>query len=99
MVIANCFRKLKAGGCMVLHVQMTEDGWRTEQEWKDDRSLKGRVKMRFGLNCFARAEDEHLDIVESEGFRDIEIKPIAEMVTDEFDDVCRQHLLTARKSD
>ncbi len=96
-VIGNCFRKLKPGGRLLLHVQITEPGWRTEQEWRNDTSLGGRIKMRYGLNCFSRAEDEHLDIVECEGFEGIEITPITEMVADEFDDVCRQHLLTAVK--
>ncbi len=96
-VIGNCFRKLKPGGRLLLHVQITETGWHTEQEWRDDTSLRGRLKMKYGLHCFSRTEDEHIAIVESGGFEDVAIASIAEMVSDEFDDVCRQHLVTARK--
>lgn len=97
LVIGNCFRKLKPGGSLVLHIQITEPGWRTEQEWREDSSFRGLLKMRYGLNCFALAEDEHRDRVGDEGFEDVQIASIAEMVSDEFDDVCRQYLLTARK--
>ncbi len=96
-VIRNCYRKLKPGGRLWLHIQIIEAGWRTEQEWRDDKSLRGRLKMKYGLNCFSRTKDEHRDIVKREGFQDVAIASIADMVNDEFDDVCRQHLLTARK--
>ena len=97
-LLEDCWAKLKPGGRLELHVQLEGDGWRTEQEWNDDRTLRGRLKLRYGLHCFARPEREHIDLAAGIGFKEIEIVPIADLVSGHFDDICRQHLLTAKKS-
>ena len=96
-LLDDCLRKLKPGGRLALHVQVTGDGWRTEQEWRDDKTIRGKLKLRYGLHCFARPEDEHIETVSKAGFEEVTIAPIADMVSDRFDDICRQHLITARK--
>lgn len=97
-VIGVWQRKLKRGGKLLLHIQLVDDIWKTEDEWKTDRSIKGRVKFRYGLHCFGRTEETYRQAVESHGFGDINTMPIADLVpSSDFDDIGSQHLLIARK--
>lgn len=98
LVMANLSRKLKSGGKLILHIQLPEDGWRTEDEWRADTSVKGRIKYKYGLHCFARTEEEHFAMAKKHGFEEISIMPVATLVTERFDDVCEQHLLMAKKA-
>lgn len=98
MVLENCRRKLKPGGRLILHIQMIDAMWRTEDDWKNDASVQGRLKFRYGLHCFGRTEAAHREIVAKHGFGDIKVENLADMVTENFDDVCSQSLLTATKS-
>ena len=92
-------KKLKPGGKLLLHIQLIDDVWKTEDEWKSDRSLKGRVKFRYGLHCFGRTEETYRQAVADHGFGDIETMPVSDLIpTTDFDDVGSQHLLIARKS-
>lgn len=98
MVLQNCHRMLKPGGTLLLHIQLMDNSWRTEDEWKSDTSLKGRIKFRYGLHCFARTEEKHRDLVSKHGFVQIEIKPVADLVRKDFDDIWSQSLLIAKKA-
>ncbi len=98
IVLANCSRKLKPGGQLVLHIQLIDDVWKTEDQWKADTSLQGKIKYKYGLHCFGRTEQAHIDAVERHGFTDIKIESIADFVPEEFDDICSQSLLTAIKA-
>ncbi len=97
IVLANCSRKLKPGGQLVLHIQLIDDIWRTEEQWKADTSLRGKIKFKYGLHCFGRTKQAHIDAVAKHGFEAIEMQNIADLVPDQFDDVCSQSLLTAKK--
>jgi cyclopropane fatty-acyl-phospholipid synthase-like methyltransferase len=97
-VLANCGHKLKPGGRLVLHIQLIDHVWKTEDQWKADTSLQGRIKYKYGLHCFGRTEQAHIDAVERHGFTDIKVQSIADFVAEEFDDICSQSLLTARKA-
>ena len=97
-ILAFCFRKLKSGGRLILQVQLEESGWRTEEEWKSDKSLAGRVRLSQGLNCFARTAETISAMVSEACFRDIEFKNVSEMVSENFDDICRTQILLANKS-
>ena len=94
-VMGNIAAKLKPGGKLILHVQLPDAVWRTEEQWRSDKSVAGRIKYRYGLHCFARSEAEHRQVVEDHGFTDVQIVPVASLVDERFDDVCEQHLLTA----
>jgi cyclopropane fatty-acyl-phospholipid synthase-like methyltransferase len=96
-VLKNCYRKLKSGGRLILHIQLTDNEWRTEDEWRADTSIKGKLKYKYGLHCFGRTEERHREMVKKAGFEDIVVREIGEYVPEEFDDVCSQSLLTARK--
>ena len=96
-ILAFCFKKLKSAGRLILQVQLEESGWRTEKEWKNDKSLAGKIKYSQGLHCFARTADEVSKMVSEAGFQNIEFKNVSEMVTEDFDDICRTQILLARK--
>ncbi len=96
-ILNSVRQKLKRGGRLILHIQLLDGIWKTEEEWKSDRSVRGRLKLRYGLHCFARSPDSHLEMVARAGFIDARIERIADLITENFDDICSQHLLTASK--
>lgn len=98
MVLGNMRRKLKPGGRLALHIQLTNDDWKTEDEWRSDNSIHGKIKFKYGLHCFGRSADAHRKLVEKHGFTDVKIENIADFVPEDFDDVCSQSLLTATKA-
>lgn len=97
MVLENCRKKLKSGGLLFLHIQLQEDGWRTEEEWKSDLTVQGKIKYRYGLHCFWRTEEKYLKMVSEHGFEQPKIAPVKNLINEDFDDIYHQHLLTARK--
>jgi 2-polyprenyl-3-methyl-5-hydroxy-6-metoxy-1,4-benzoquinol methylase len=97
-VASDCYRKLKPGGRLILQVQLPDPKWRSEQDWRSDRSLKGRLKFRYGVHCFARTDEEHRRILCEAGFTEISIQAISSLVNERFDDVCDQYLITAKKA-
>lgn len=97
IVLSNCSRKLKPGGKLVLHIQLIDEIWKTEEQWKADTSLRGKIKYKYGLHCFGRTEQAHIDAVAKHGFENIRMQSIADLLPDEFDDIGSQRLLTATK--
>ncbi|MGQ0543652.1 MAG: class I SAM-dependent methyltransferase [Blastocatellia bacterium] len=95
IVLVNCSKKLKSGGRLVMHIQLTDSQWKTEDEWKADTSLQGKLKFKYGLHCFGRTEQYHIDAVSRHGFKGIKIESIADFIPEDFDDICSQSLLTA----
>jgi cyclopropane fatty-acyl-phospholipid synthase-like methyltransferase len=89
-------RKLKPGGRLLLHIVLDATGWRTEEEWRRDVSLAGRLKLKYGLNCFTRSEQRVRDMLEDAGFESIVVQSMRDICPEPFDDVCTQHLVCAR---
>ena len=96
-VLQNCHTKLRSGGRLILHLQLEDPEWRTEEEWRSDTSMRGRLKLKYGLNCFARTAEMYKAIVESHEFRDIEIDPLVNFLHDDPYDISSQAILTAIK--
>ena len=94
-IASTCARTLKPGGRLIWQVQLEGPGWRSESEWRADASLQGKLKMKYGLHCFARTREFFVTELSRHGFLNIEVEPIAGVVEDRFDDICDQHLLTA----
>ena len=90
-------RKLKPGGRLLLHAVLDAEGWRTEEEWRRDVSLAGRLKLKYGLNCFTRSEARVRDMLRTAGFASIVVNPIRALCPEPFDDVCTQHLVCATR--
>ena len=99
LVLENCRKKLKPGGKLILHIQLLDSDWRTEDQWKSDTSVRGRIKYRYGLHCFGRTKESHIKFVRKHGFKNIDITNIANLTPEDFDDICSQSLLTAIKED
>jgi SAM-dependent methyltransferase len=76
IVLENCRRKLKTGGKIVFHIQSEDEIWKTEHDWRADKSLKGRVKFKYGLYCFGRTLEAHREIITGHGFIVREIKSL-----------------------
>ena len=97
-ILRLCWCKLKRGGKLILHLQIEDEIWRSESHWRVQRSLRGRIRYRYGLHCFGRDESEVKELVSRCGFDQVEIRPISDWVDDDFDDICRQHVLAAVRS-
>ena len=96
-ILAAMFSKLKKGGKLIIHIILDEDNWKTEQDWRQDTSLKGRLKWKHGLRCFKRNEQDVRGMLESAGYTSIVIQPMKELCREKFDEVCTQHLIFAVK--
>ena len=90
--------KLKPGGRLLLHIVIDAEGWRTEEEWRRDVSIAGRLKLQYGLNCFTRSERRVRDMLETAGFSSIVVRPMRDICPTPFDDVCTQHLVCATRA-
>lgn len=91
--------QIRPDGVLLLHFAVPgQQGWRTEAEWREDRSLAGRMKLRYGLNCFGRTVAEMEELIFRGGFTDITTRPLDGTITvPGDDDIVHQHLLTARR--
>lgn len=90
--------QIRSGGVLLLHFAVPgQQGWRTEAD-AESTSLIGRVKMRYGLRCIGRTEEEMERLVAVSGFSDIAIDPLrGTLSVPGDDDVVSQHLLSARR--
>jgi hypothetical protein len=82
---------------LLLHFATAENGYRTEAQWLDDTSLAGRVRLRYGLNCFARTGAELTALLARYGFTDAEVRPLSRILSLPDDDIPAEQLLTARR--
>ena len=97
-VLENCGRKVRPGGKLVLHIQLSDEIWKTEDEWKADKSVKGKLKFRYGLHCFGRTAEHHSELVEKHGFRDVAIEPLAAEVAAELNGTQAEAILSATRA-
>jgi len=96
-ILCGIYNRLKPGGRIAIHIVIDDINWRTEAEWKNDLSLRGRLKLRHGLNCFRRNKNDVKHLVSNAGFLDVRIEPLS-LLTAVDDDVARQHLITATRT-
>jgi SAM-dependent methyltransferase len=91
--------KVRRGGTLLVHfAEPGQGGWRTQAEWDADRSLVGRLKWRYGMNCFGRTSAEMADLAAGHGFTNITVAPIRMQVPIPDEDVTNQHLLIAQRA-
>jgi SAM-dependent methyltransferase len=96
-VLENCRAKLRPAGRLILHLQLTDEVWQTEEHWKRDRSVKGQIKYKYGLHCFGRTEEEYAEIVGRRGFAEVRLEKVEEIFGREAGDARSQRVLTARR--
>lgn len=87
-------KRLRPSGKLLIHFAKPTNGWRTEDKWRSDSTLKARVRLRFGLNCFGRSESSVCDLVSESGFTDPQVMPLTDKTASD-DDIASQHLLIA----
>src|SRR5690606_1247720 len=94
-VLESCRGLIKPDGRLLLQVQLPDDIWRTESDWRNDRSLKGKLRFRYGLHCFGRTEREYSEFLTDAGFRIEDIENIAELMGTNESELESQRLIVA----
>ena len=97
LILSNCSALLKPNGVLLLHVQLPDDIWRTEQAWRSDSSVKGKLRMRYGLHCFGRTVEEYEQLLDAAGFSIEHTDNIAERMQTEEPELESQRLIVARR--
>lgn len=97
IVLENCYKKLKSGGKLVLHIQLEDSVWKTEDDWKSDDSVKGKLKYRYGLHCFGRSSNQHEELVSKHGFSSINFENLTDFENENSSQDDSQKLLIATK--
>jgi len=92
-ILHSIHRILRPGGTLLMHFVVNGKGWKTESEAVHDKSVRGRIRLKYGLNCFSRSSDQVLGLAQAAGFIDPKILRMAQ-ITRVDDDVARQHLLS-----
>lgn len=96
-VLSVCSKKLKPAGTLVLHVQLPDSVWRTESAWREDESLQGKVKFKYGLHCFGRTEEQYRKFLHRHGFENLEFHEIEMLFERKSEELSSQRLLIATK--
>lgn len=97
-VLGRLAAAVRPGGVLLLHFATAENGYRTEAQCLKDRSLAGRARLRYGLNCFARTPAEMVRLLADHGFAEAEVSPLSAILSLPDDDIPDQQLLTARRA-
>ncbi len=97
-VLSALAAAVRPGGTLLLHFATAENGYRTEAQWLADSSAAGRVRLRYGLNCFARTPAEMTALLDRHGFADVEVRSLSTVLDLPDDDIPHQQLLTARRA-
>lgn len=96
-VVTELAAAVRPGGVVLLHFATAENGYRTEAQWLADTSPTGRIRLRYGLNCFARSGAELTGLLARRGFADAEVHSLGTVLSMPDDDIPDQQLLTARR--
>jgi len=76
-ILSELRRALKPSGIVVCHVVLDgHRGWRSEAAWRADKTVKGRLKWRFGMWCSSRSRDCVEKLITEAGFRSLQIIPV-----------------------
>ncbi len=92
------YTKLKEHGKVLLQVQMDADGWKTETEWKEDNSISGKLKYKYGLHAFSNSVSFYEDKLKKNKLKILSLAELKEVLPFPFDDIYYQQLITAEKS-
>jgi SAM-dependent methyltransferase len=90
-------RKMRPGGRCLFQVQLDDGKWKQESDLIGDRSVTGRLKLKYGMNFFPRTEEFFRKLAADAGFSVEAVRPVSELLDQPFDDVYYQHLLVLSK--
>jgi SAM-dependent methyltransferase len=96
-ILGNIMAKLKVGGKVIIHIVFAEPGWRSESEWKMDKTIHGKLKLNFGLYCFARKSEVVIDMFRSVGFDDVKFSRLDHRYREIAGDLAKQHIFFTTK--
>lgn len=96
-MLKQCKNLLKNNGLLIMQIQLDEDTWRTEKDYREDKTLSGKLRFKYALHGFARTKIEFERILQEFDFQIINLLPIKDLVEEDFDDVCKQHLLVVKR--
>ena len=102
VLVSRCqrYRMLAAGvtqRCERNTIQLDDGKRKGENAWIKDRSLTGRVRLRYALNFFPRSEKFFRELAVEAGFSVAAIRPLSELLDEPLDDLYHQHLLVLSK--
>jgi len=97
-ILENCERLIKDDGKIVFHVELDGDNWKSEQAWKDDTSVIGKMRLQYGLNCFARKMSYFSEVAAKHGLKIMSSQPALSITKIRFDDICDGHILVMMKA-
>jgi len=86
-------KKIRPGGRCVFQVQLDDGKWAQEKELAGDKSVTGRLRLKYGLNFFPRSEKFFRELAVQSGFALVSVRPLSELMSDSFDDIYHQHLI------
>jgi SAM-dependent methyltransferase len=93
-ILRTMYGLLRPGGILLMHVVLNGNGWKEESDWARDASTRGRLRLRYGLNCFSRASEQVLGFARTAGFAECQLLPMASLTRER--DLAGQHLLLCR---
>jgi hypothetical protein len=100
-LVDNIFKlfydKLKNSGKVLIQVQLLDPAWKTEDEWIADKTLSGKFKYKYGLNCFSNSMSFYLEKVEKNKLKFLSMVEMKELLPYAFDDLYNQQLIIAEK--
>lgn len=96
-MLKEWYRILRPGGTVLCHIAIDEEGWKTESELRQDRSLAGLIRWRFGLHCFSRSEEAARSAITAARFDEPQIIRIGDLDVPLDDDINHQHLCVFTK--
>ena len=97
LVLKNSRRKLKKGGMIIFHIQLDDEIWKSEEDWKADTSLTGKLKFKYGLHCFGRTKERHEELISKHGFSIKEFESLTDLENPNSSDADSQFLVVAHK--
>lgn len=93
------FTKLKPNGKVLVQVQLQADGWKTEMEWKEDKTVAGKLKYKYGLHAFSNSVSFYKDKLERSKLNFVSLVELKEILPFPFDDIYNQQLIFAEKNE
>jgi cyclopropane fatty-acyl-phospholipid synthase-like methyltransferase len=98
-ILISCRELIRPGGRLLLQIQLPDDIWRTESDWRNDTSVKGKLRFRYGLHCFGRTIDEYGEYLSNADFTVEAVENIAERMGTGENELESQRLIVARPSE
>ena len=91
-------RKLRKGGRGIFQVQLDSDKWKKEDAWSEDKTVTGRLKLKYALNFFPRSVSFFQEMAAEAGLSFDAVRPLSQLLDQPFDDLYHQHLIELSKT-